>query len=94
MLAAFKGQFPDVPINITAELSKYADSRIDRSYIDGKPFIDVALLQTVQDFARWDKELRLLHYKPANFDDINLAITDIEGAHFPVGYSMHTKQQA
>lgn len=24
-----------------AELSKYADSRINRSYVDGKPFIDV-----------------------------------------------------
>ncbi|KAK5993531.1 hypothetical protein PT974_06964 [Cladobotryum mycophilum] len=87
MLTAFRKQFPDIPINITAELSKYADSRIDRSYIEGKPFIDVALLQTVHDFPRWDKQQRLLHYKPANFDDINPAIKDIDGAYFPVNYN-------
>lgn len=87
MLTAFRKQFPDVAINITADLSKYADSRIDRSYIEGKPFIDVALLQTVHDFPRWDKQQRLLHYKPPNFSDINLAIKHIDGAYLPVNYS-------
>ncbi|EJP64195.1 Fe3+ ABC transporter periplasmic protein [Beauveria bassiana ARSEF 2860] len=87
LLNAFRSRFPDVEINITAELSKYADSKIDRSYIEGNPFIDVAILQTVQDFARWDKQLRLLHYKPANFDDINLAIKHIDGAYFPVTFN-------
>ncbi|KAM4058654.1 bacterial extracellular solute-binding protein domain-containing protein [Hirsutella rhossiliensis] len=87
LIHAFRQRFPDVAINITAELSKYADSRIDRSYIDGKPFIDVALLQTVHDFPRWNNQGRLLHYKPLDFDDINLAIKDIDGAFFPVGYN-------
>ncbi|KAL6826531.1 periplasmic binding protein-like II [Trichoderma camerunense] len=87
MLTAFRKQFPDVAINITADLSKYADSRIDRSYIEGKPFIDVALLQTVHDFPRWDKQQRLLHYKPPNFSDINLAIKHIDGAYLPVNYN-------
>jgi hypothetical protein len=87
MLNAFRAQFPDISINITADLSKYADSRIDRSYIEGKPFIDVSILQTVHDFARWDKQQRLLHYKPPNYGDINLAIKHIDGAFLPVNYS-------
>ena len=64
MIDAFRSRFPLVPINITVELPKYADSIIDRSYVEGKPFVDVAFLQTVHDFPRWDKEQRLLHYKP------------------------------
>ncbi|KAG5764525.1 hypothetical protein H9Q72_007414 [Fusarium xylarioides] len=87
VLDAFSKQFPDISINITVELSKYADSRIDRSYIDRKPFIDYAVLQTVHDFPRWKKEGRLLQYKPINFNDINPAIKDADGAFFPVSYN-------
>jgi hypothetical protein len=41
----------------------------------------------VHDFPRWDKQQRLLHYKPANYSDINLAIKHIDGAYLPVNYS-------
>jgi len=87
LINAFQARFPDVAVNITAQLSKYASARIDRSDLSDSPYIDVALLQTVQDFPRWDKMGRLLHYKPANFDDVNLAIKDVNGAFWPVSYS-------
>lgn len=88
LLTAFKQLFPKVGINITAELSKYADSRIDRSYIEEKPFVDYAMLQTVHDFPRWKSEGKLLDYKPPNFEDVNPAIKDKDGAYVPVGFSM------
>ncbi|KIL88325.1 fe3+ abc transporter periplasmic protein [Fusarium avenaceum] len=87
LLDAFSKQFPGIKVNITVELSKYADSRIDRSYIDGEPFIDYAMLQTVHDFPRWKKEGRLLNYKPINFGDVNASIKDPDGAFFPVSYN-------
>ncbi|KAM0227380.1 hypothetical protein ACHAPO_011566 [Fusarium lateritium] len=87
ILDAFSEQFPEIKVNITVELSKYADSRIDRSYIDGEPFIDYAMLQTVHDFPRWKKEGRLLYYKPINFGDIDSSIKDPDGAFFPVSYN-------
>ncbi|KAM0204170.1 hypothetical protein ACHAPA_007659 [Fusarium lateritium] len=87
VLDAFSEQFPEIKINITVELSKYADSRIDRSFIDEEPFIDYAMLQTVHDFPRWKKEGRLLYYKPINFGDINPSIKDPDGAFFPVSYN-------
>ena len=87
LLTAFKQLFPKVEINITAELSKYADSKIDRSYIEGEPFVDYAMLQTVHDFPRWKAEGKLLEYKPPNFEDVNAAIKDEDGAYVPVGYS-------
>lgn len=87
LLTAFKQSFPKVKINITAELSKYADSKIDRSYIENKPFIDYAMLQTVHDFPRWKAEGKLLEYKPPNFEDVNPAIKDEDGAYVPVGFS-------
>ena len=50
LLTAFEQLFPKVDINITAEYSEDADSKIDRSYIEGGPSIDYAMLQTVHDF--------------------------------------------
>jgi ABC-type Fe3+ transport system substrate-binding protein len=87
LLTAFKQLFPKVEINITAELSKYADSKIDRSYIEGEPFIDYAMLQTVHDFPRWKTEGKLLEYKPPHFEDVNHTIKDKDGAYVPVGFS-------
>ncbi len=89
LIQAFQGRFPRISINVTAELSKYADSRIDRSYIENKPYVDFAMLQTVHDFPRWKDQGRLLRYKPLNFDDIDPRIKDAHGAFFPVGYSKH-----
>lgn len=94
LLTAFKQLFPKVEINITAELSKYADSKIDRSYIEGEPFVDYAMLQTVHDFPRWKAEGKLLEYKPPNFEDVNAAIKDKDGAYVPVGYSKIEPQRS
>lgn len=84
VVAAFNAQFPDIIINQTTGFSKYLDAQIDRAYAVGKPFVDVAVLQTVQDYTRWNSQARLLKYKPPTFGDISNELKDLEGAYIPV----------
>ncbi|KAI5360228.1 hypothetical protein Slin14017_G097890 [Septoria linicola] len=67
---AFAQAYPDVKLNLTVDLSKYHDNRIDRAHLEGIHVADVAVLQTLQDFRRWKSEDKLLNYKPATFEDI------------------------
>jgi len=84
IVAAFNAQFPDIKINQTTGFSKYLDAQIDRAYTVGKPLVDVAILQTVQDYTRWNSQARLLKYKPPTFGDISNELKDLEGAYIPV----------
>ncbi|EME84330.1 uncharacterized protein MYCFIDRAFT_134075 [Pseudocercospora fijiensis CIRAD86] len=77
---AWAAQYPDVKLNLTVDLSKYHDNRIDRAYQEGIHVADVAVLQTLQDFPRWKQEGKLLNYKPATFDDILQDQKDLDGA--------------
>lgn len=83
IIAAFTKRFPDVEFNLTVDLSKYHDSRADRTFDtsngedDGT---DVVLLQTVHDFPRWKKANRLLPYKVATWNDIQSPFKDEDGA--------------
>ncbi|KAJ3500586.1 hypothetical protein NLJ89_g9728 [Agrocybe chaxingu] len=82
--AAFRARFPGINVNITTDLSKYWDSRIDRAYQvsnrrdDG---YDVAVLQALHDFPRWKAEGRLLNYKAAPWNDIYPQFVDRDGAY-------------
>ncbi|KIJ33480.1 hypothetical protein M422DRAFT_70402 [Sphaerobolus stellatus SS14] len=85
IFAAFRSRFPAVKLNATVDLSKYHDSRIDRSFVEtGKENIDVVVLQTVQDFPRWNLEERLLPYKVSNWDSILPYLKDESAAFTPL----------
>ncbi|KAH8798648.1 Fe3+ ABC transporter periplasmic protein [Xylogone sp. PMI_703] len=84
IIVAFSAKYPEITVNDTTDLSKYVNTVIDRSYIVNKPYVDIAILQTVHDYPRWRDEGRLLKYKPSNFDDINNSIKDANGAYVPV----------
>lgn len=71
-------------MNLTTDLSKYHDSRIDRDFYAGNESIDIAVLQTLQDFVRWKAQNRLMFYKPQNFSDIVNGEKDLDGAWLPV----------
>ncbi|CAG8959279.1 hypothetical protein HYFRA_00013049 [Hymenoscyphus fraxineus] len=86
-VAAFEGRFPGLKLNLTVDLSKYHDSRIDRAYLAGNEYIDIAILQTLHDFPRWRDQQRLLNYKPANFEDIYLGEKDLNGAFLPNSFN-------
>ncbi|EDR09625.1 uncharacterized protein LACBIDRAFT_190104 [Laccaria bicolor S238N-H82] len=82
LIAAFTKRFPDVKFNLTVDLSKYHDSRADRTFDtsngedDGA---DVIVIQTVHDFPRWKEANRLLPYKVATWNDIQSPFKDEDG---------------
>ncbi|THW00085.1 periplasmic binding protein-like II [Aureobasidium pullulans] len=79
-IAAWKARFPDVKLNLTVDVSKYHDSRVNRQYqSNGDDGADIAVLQTLHDFGRWKREGRLYPYKPADWDNVYSAIKDPEG---------------
>jgi ABC-type Fe3+ transport system substrate-binding protein len=74
-----------VKLNLTVDVSKYHDSRIDRQFQKtGNDGVDIAVLQTLHDFTRWKREGRLLPYKPANWDNIYASLKDSNGAFFGI----------
>jgi ABC-type Fe3+ transport system substrate-binding protein len=46
--------------------------------------VDIAILQTVQDYTRWNTQDRLLKYKSPTFKDISNELKDLDGAYVPV----------
>ncbi|KAI9647882.1 hypothetical protein NHQ30_004270 [Ciborinia camelliae] len=83
---AWAARFPKISLDYTIDLSKYHDSRIDRAYWNNNETVDVAILQTLQDFQRWKEEGRLLFYKPPTFEDLYSGEKDLDGAFLPVSY--------
>lgn len=80
---AWREHFPDLPLNLTVDLSKYQSHNVDLAYYENKHIADVVGLQTVQDFRRWKAANRLLYYKPAEFDDLIKGEKDLDGAYLP-----------
>ena len=85
--SAWEARFPNVSLNLTVDLSKYHDGRIDRAYYEGTHVADIAVIQTLQDFPRWKAENRLSYYKPNNFDDLLANEKDLDGAYLPIQIS-------
>ncbi|KAF2104729.1 periplasmic binding protein-like II [Rhizodiscina lignyota] len=81
---AWAQRFPRIPLNLTVDLSKYHDSRIDRAFYEKNENTDVALLQTLHDFPYWKEQNRLMYYKPATFNDIYNGEKDLDGAYYPI----------
>ncbi|ETI24378.1 hypothetical protein G647_03747 [Cladophialophora carrionii CBS 160.54] len=80
-IAAWEARFPRIKLNLTVDVSKYHDSRVDREFqMSGSDGADVAFLQTLQDFDRWKRQGRLLPYKPATWDSIYPNVKDPDGA--------------
>jgi ABC-type Fe3+ transport system substrate-binding protein len=77
---AFSQQFPAVTLHMVTDLSKYHDARIDNQLANHDLVADVAILQTTQDFDRWERQGQLLKYKPIGWDHI------FDNAKDPNGY--------
>ncbi|KAE9970945.1 hypothetical protein EG328_005961 [Venturia inaequalis] len=82
---AWKARFPNITLDLSVDLSKYHDSRIDRAWYNKNETVDIATLQTLHDFKRWKQQDRLMYYKPANFDDLYNGEKDLDGAFLPMG---------
>ncbi|MES5824577.1 ABC transporter substrate-binding protein [Streptomyces sp. RG80] len=77
---AFRARFPEIDLQLIVDYSKYHDVRIDNQFATDTLVPDVAQLQTLQDFTRWKREGRLLHYKPAGFSKLYKKFRDADGA--------------
>ena len=81
IIDAFHNRFPDIKLNLTGDLSKYWDSKIDAAYQSKDNGVDVAVLQSLHDFPRWKTEGRLMPYKVASWNDIYPDYVDPDGTY-------------
>lgn len=77
---AFEAKFPGMKMNITVDLSKYHDGRIDEQLVAKNVFVDSIILQTVHDYPRWAQEGALLNYAPLGLDKVHPAFKDSTSA--------------
>ncbi len=78
--AGFEAAFPGIQVEMIVDFSKYHDARIDYQLRSDTLVVDVAQLQTLQDFPRWRDEGALLNYKPIGWEHIYDELKDPEGA--------------
>jgi ABC-type Fe3+ transport system substrate-binding protein len=81
----FEQRFPGIKVQITGGFSNEVDAKIDQEIKSGKVEVDLTVLQTLQDFARWKKEGALLVFKPEGFDKIDKSFKDAAGTFVSVG---------
>ncbi|KAG9404934.1 hypothetical protein AC1031_005139 [Aphanomyces cochlioides] len=77
---AFTKAFPKINLTIITDYSKFHDVRIDNQLATNSLEADVASLQTLEDFPRWESEGKLLAYKPAGFSQIYAPFKSSTGA--------------
>ncbi|KAL1602592.1 hypothetical protein SLS60_006008 [Paraconiothyrium brasiliense] len=83
---AFEKRFPGITLNVTVDLSKYHDGRLDDQIANDNVYVDSIILQTLHDYPRWKKEGALLNYKPSEFANIASEFVDPDGAYY--GYAI------
>ncbi|KAM0318104.1 hypothetical protein ACHAPQ_010805 [Fusarium lateritium] len=75
---AFEKRFLGIMLNLTVDLSKYHNVRLDEQLAAGAKsvYVDSVILQTLHDYPRWAQEGALLNYAPKGFDQIGHAFKD------------------
>lgn len=79
LAAKFHERFPDVPIEIKVDLSKYHDIRVYQELLDGRLTPDVVMLQTANDFENWRAMGVLEVFRPKSFADLTPEYGDPNG---------------
>jgi ABC-type Fe3+ transport system substrate-binding protein len=83
----FEQRFPGIRVTATGGPSNVHSEEIDKQLAASALRIDLAMLQTVQDFERWKKAGVLLPFKPDGFDKVDAAWKDVDGAYVGVQVS-------
>jgi ABC-type Fe3+ transport system, periplasmic component len=83
----FEQRFPGIKVSVKAGSSNVLDQEIDAQMKAGQLQVDMAILQTIQDYERWKNAGVLLPFKPEGFDKIDDAWKDKDGAY--VGVTIH-----
>ena len=72
----FSARYPGVTVSVTGGFSNVLDKKIDAQLASNKMEMDIAVFQTLQDFARWKQQAALLEFKPQGFDKIDPSFKD------------------
>ncbi|WP_020560061.1 ABC transporter substrate-binding protein [Thiofilum flexile] len=83
--AQFEQLFPDIPITVTVDLSKYHDAELDKRLLFGEEIPDVIHIQTVQNFPIWANDGVLQRYRPLGFEQVPAHFVDPDGYWTPIG---------
>ncbi|KAM6510163.1 hypothetical protein FALCPG4_017789 [Fusarium falciforme] len=68
---AFEQRFPGMTLNVTVDLSKYHDGKLDKQIAEKNVQVDSIILQTLHDYPRWASQGALLDYAPLGWDKIH-----------------------
>lgn len=77
----FEQRFPGIKVAVKAGSSNVLDQEIDAQMKAGNLQVDMAVLQTIQDYERWKKAGVLLPFRPEGFDKIDDEWKDKDGAY-------------
>jgi ABC-type Fe3+ transport system substrate-binding protein len=80
----FEQRYPGIDVTVTGGFSNVLDREIDAQLAAKELKVDLAMLQTLQDFVRWKHEGVLLNFKPAGFDEIDTSFKYEDGAYVAV----------
>ena len=80
----FQARFPSITVAHTGGLSNGLNRRIEQQLAAGRMETDLAIFQTIQDFARWKRAGVLALFKPEGWQTIDSAYKDEDGAFTPV----------
>jgi ABC-type Fe3+ transport system substrate-binding protein len=83
----FMQRFPGIDVKVTGGPSNVHAEAIDKQFAARALSIDLAMLQTVQDFERWKVAGALTPFKPDGFDKVDAAWKDADGAYVGVQVS-------
>jgi ABC-type Fe3+ transport system substrate-binding protein len=67
---AFMKRWPGITVTAHGDFSNVLDNEIDKQIASKHITADYLQLQTVEDYARWDKQGALMHWKPEGFDQV------------------------
>ena len=95
----FEQRFPGIKVTTKAGSSNALADEINAQLQTHKLQVDLAALQTIQDYERWKKIGALLPFKPDGFDKVNDEWKDKDGAYvgitvYGLGYSYNTGKLA
>src|SRR5579863_2618987 len=86
----FSARYPGISVSVTGGFSNVLDKKIDAQLAAGKLEVDMAMFQTLQDFARWKEQGALLEFKPQGFERIDASFKDPNGAFVAININAHT----
>jgi ABC-type Fe3+ transport system substrate-binding protein len=76
----FQQKYPGVTISFTGGLSNGLNRKIEEQLAAGRMETDLAIFQTIQDFAKWKQRGALMLFKPEGSEQIDPAYKDEDGA--------------